>query len=69
MKSILPFSLKGGNNSVKIYTEQDIAENTMKGIRNTDHQEWTEWLGKFFHSEKNQKNYLNIKYIKGSEAK
>jgi len=72
MKTGLPFSFKGGNKSAKIYTEEDITENAMKGITNKHH-EWTEWLGKFFHSQSymnnNQTQNLNIKYIKASETK
>lgn len=70
MKNILPFSLKGGNTSAKIYTEEDIVENTMKEINNKNNQEWTEWLSKFFTPhQKHKNNNLNIKYIKGSETK
>jgi len=64
----IPFSMKGGNQSFKIHTENDIVQNSMNVIKNNKDQEWTEWLGKFF-SKDNKSNKNNINYIKASNTK
>ena len=65
----IPFSIRGGGQSLKIHTENDIVQNSMRVVKDSQNQEWTEWLSKFFVNNKKNNRQNNINYIAASNTK